>query len=73
VTLEGRGGLVIGASRGIGAATARAFGKAGAAVVLASRGRPDSHDQSRAANHRPRAFARRPLGTTASASNSKTA
>jgi NAD(P)-dependent dehydrogenase (short-subunit alcohol dehydrogenase family) len=36
-TLEGRVGIITGASRGIGAATARAFVAAGAAVALAAR------------------------------------
>ena len=36
-TLEGRAGIITGASRGIGAATARAFVAAGAAVALAAR------------------------------------
>jgi len=36
--LQGKICLVLGASKGIGAATARAFGGAGATVVLASRG-----------------------------------
>jgi A-factor type gamma-butyrolactone 1'-reductase (1S-forming) len=35
--LEGKVALITGASRGIGAATARLFAQAGAAVVLASR------------------------------------
>ena len=35
--LEGKVSLVLGASKGIGAGTARAFGRAGATVVLASR------------------------------------
>ena len=37
IDLEGRVALVVGASRGIGAATAEAFAAAGAAVVLAAR------------------------------------
>lgn len=37
VSLANKVALVLGASRGIGAATARAFGRAGASVVLASR------------------------------------
>jgi NAD(P)-dependent dehydrogenase (short-subunit alcohol dehydrogenase family) len=36
-TLEGRAGIITGASRGIGAATARAFVAAGVAVALAAR------------------------------------
>ena len=36
-TLEGRAAIITGASRGIGAATARAFVAAGAAVALAAR------------------------------------
>src|SRR5438552_15456517 len=36
-TFDGKVALVAGASRGIGAATARAFAQAGAAVVLAAR------------------------------------
>jgi NAD(P)-dependent dehydrogenase (short-subunit alcohol dehydrogenase family) len=36
-SLHGKVALVVGASKGIGAATARAFGQAGAAVVLAAR------------------------------------
>jgi len=35
--LQGKVSLVLGASKGIGAGTARAFGRAGATVVLASR------------------------------------
>jgi NAD(P)-dependent dehydrogenase (short-subunit alcohol dehydrogenase family) len=38
--LEGQAALIIGASRGIGAATALAFGAEGARVVLAARDRP---------------------------------
>src|SRR5947208_10545857 len=39
--LAGKAAIVTGASRGIGAATARAFAAAGAAVVLAARTEPD--------------------------------
>jgi NAD(P)-dependent dehydrogenase (short-subunit alcohol dehydrogenase family) len=39
--LAGKAAIVTGASRGIGAATARAFADAGAAVVLAARTRPE--------------------------------
>jgi NAD(P)-dependent dehydrogenase (short-subunit alcohol dehydrogenase family) len=39
--LAGKVAIVTGASRGIGAATARAFADAGAAVVLAARSRPE--------------------------------
>jgi NAD(P)-dependent dehydrogenase (short-subunit alcohol dehydrogenase family) len=39
--LAGKAAIVTGASRGIGAATARAFAHAGAAVVLAARSQPE--------------------------------
>jgi NAD(P)-dependent dehydrogenase (short-subunit alcohol dehydrogenase family) len=41
--LAGKAAIVTGASRGIGAATARAFAGAGAAVALAARSQPEIH------------------------------
>jgi NAD(P)-dependent dehydrogenase (short-subunit alcohol dehydrogenase family) len=43
VRLDGRVALVTGASRGIGAATARAFSRAGASIVLAARNEAALH------------------------------
>jgi NAD(P)-dependent dehydrogenase (short-subunit alcohol dehydrogenase family) len=55
--LEGHTALVTGASRGIGAATARALDRAGARVAVVSRGGPDLDEVAAALGHRPLALA----------------
>jgi NAD(P)-dependent dehydrogenase (short-subunit alcohol dehydrogenase family) len=52
-SLEGRGALVTGASRGIGAATARALDRAGARVALVARGREDLEATARGLRNDP--------------------
>ena len=51
--LAGRTALVTGASRGIGAATARALDRAGARVALVARDEEALHDVAAALHHRP--------------------
>ncbi|HUJ65696.1 MAG TPA: SDR family oxidoreductase, partial [Acidimicrobiales bacterium] len=55
--LEGHTALVTGASRGIGAATARALDRAGARLAVVSRGGPDLDEVAAALGHRPLALA----------------
>jgi NAD(P)-dependent dehydrogenase (short-subunit alcohol dehydrogenase family) len=55
--LRGRTALVTGASRGIGAATARALDQAGARVAIVSRGGPDLDEVSSGLLHEPLAVA----------------
>jgi NAD(P)-dependent dehydrogenase (short-subunit alcohol dehydrogenase family) len=52
-SLAGRTALVTGASRGIGAATARALDRAGARVGLVARSRDGLADVARALEHDP--------------------
>jgi NAD(P)-dependent dehydrogenase (short-subunit alcohol dehydrogenase family) len=51
--LDGRTALITGASRGIGAATARALDRAGARVALTARGREDLEVTARELDHDP--------------------
>jgi NAD(P)-dependent dehydrogenase (short-subunit alcohol dehydrogenase family) len=51
--LKGRSALVTGASRGIGAATARALDRAGAQVAVVSRGGPDLDEVGSGLVHEP--------------------
>jgi NAD(P)-dependent dehydrogenase (short-subunit alcohol dehydrogenase family) len=52
-SLSGRTAVVTGASRGIGAATARALDRAGARVALVARSRVDLEDVARGLEHDP--------------------
>jgi NAD(P)-dependent dehydrogenase (short-subunit alcohol dehydrogenase family) len=52
-SLEGRTAVVTGASRGIGASTARALDRAGARVALVARSRPDLETTARGLHHDP--------------------
>jgi NAD(P)-dependent dehydrogenase (short-subunit alcohol dehydrogenase family) len=52
-SLEGRTAVVTGASRGIGAATARALDRAGARVALVARSRPGLEATARGLRHDP--------------------
>jgi len=52
-SLEGRTAVVTGASRGIGAATARALDRAGARVALVARSRPGLETTARGLRHDP--------------------
>ncbi|MBV9662067.1 MAG: SDR family NAD(P)-dependent oxidoreductase, partial [Acidimicrobiales bacterium] len=55
--LEGKVAIVLGASRGIGAAVARAFARAGASVALAARDRDPLTTLANELNHSGAAIA----------------
>ena len=57
--LEGKVAVITGASRGIGAATARAFSAAGASVALAARDQAALAALARVRDHQPRCQQRR--------------